>query len=98
MFSIVQYINKVCISFSIMLNVILGGSLNQTLSATQWDRKRNNKLNIVWLIDSFFFWQKNHCLEAWIKWNIIQQAIGRYHDIGQIFYEKNKKKINNFFL
>lgn len=92
MFSITQYLNRIFISFSIILNVILGGSLNQTLSATQWERKRKNKLNLVWLIDLFFFWEKNHCLESWIKWNIIHQSISRYHDLGQIFYEKNNKK------
>lgn len=73
-----------------MLNVLLGGSMNQTLSATQHQRKRDKKINFVWLIDIMFFWERGHCEDAWIKWQIIHKAINHYDTLGEIFFEKNK--------
>jgi len=73
-----------------MLNVLLGGSLNQTLSATQYQRQRNGQWNLVWLIDRLFFWEKNHCQDAWIKWQIIHRAINHYHMVGEIYFENNR--------
>jgi hypothetical protein len=84
-----KYLNRVMISFSILVNTILGGKTNQTFSARNWDRKRRNKLNLVWLIDAIFFLEKDHCQEAWIKWTIIHAAISRYDNVSGIRYEKN---------
>ena len=72
-----KYINRVLIQFSILINVLLGGKLNQTVSATQWQRKRDGKLNLVWLIDRIFFRDIEHCMEAWVKWQIIHTAINK---------------------
>lgn len=77
------YVNRVAISFSILLNSILGGKHNQTLSATQYNRKREGKFNICWLIDKIFFLEKDHCQESWIKWIIIHEAINKYDEIGK---------------
>ena len=85
-----KYFNRVCVTFSIMINVLFGGSMNQTLSATQYERKKDGKINLVWLIDIMFFWEKDHCEEAWIKWQIIHRAIHRYNIVGEVFFEKNK--------
>jgi hypothetical protein len=89
------YFSRVFIAFSIFLNALLGGKNNQTLSAMQWQRKRKKKLNFVWLIDKFFFWQDDHCEDAWIKWQIINRAINRYDGIAENYYNgigKKKKK------
>jgi hypothetical protein len=84
-----KYLNRVMISFSILVNTILGGKTNQTFSARNWDRKRRKKLNIVCLIDTIFFLEKDHCQEAWIKWTIIHAAISRYDNVNGIRYEKD---------
>jgi len=83
-----SYINRVCISFSILLNTIFGGKSNQTLSATQYERKRNGLWNICWLIDRIFFWDDRHCENAWVKWKIIHHAINHYECIGENFLKK----------
>ena len=75
----IRYTKRVAIAFSILLNTIFGGSNNQTLSARNWELKRNNKINFVWLINMIFF-NKSHCLESWAKWKIINESIKKYDD------------------
>jgi hypothetical protein len=86
----VAYVARVCIAFSIFLNALLGGKNNQTLSAAQWSRKQLGKLNIVSCLDKLFWWESNHCEEAWIKWQIINHAINHYDSIGERYYSINK--------
>jgi hypothetical protein len=63
-----KYFERVFIAFSILINVILGGYSNQTFSARNYSWKREGKLNLVWLIDTIFWKDKNHCLACWIYW------------------------------
>lgn len=63
-----DYIFRVLIALSVLLNVILGGNSNQTFSARNWDWKRRNKPNITWLIDVVL--GKGHCLESWVYWKV----------------------------
>ena len=63
-----KYISKVLTSLSVLLNVLLGGDNNQTFSARNWHWKRQNKPNIVWLIDPIL--GDNHCLECWVYWKV----------------------------
>jgi len=77
-----RYFTRVSIQFSCLLNALLGGSLNQTLSATQYQRRCNSQWNVVPIIDAVFWWEPNHCREAWSKWRIIHEAINHYEDIG----------------
>ncbi len=72
-----KYLNRVLIQTSILLNVLLGGKLNQTISATQHQRRRDGKANIASIIDAIFFWDMEHCMEAWVKWQIIHHAINQ---------------------
>lgn len=74
-----KYLNRIFIAFSIFLNTVLGGSNNQTFSARNWQRKRDGKLHLVWLID-FVFRNKMHCCESWIKWSIIHNSIKNYNE------------------
>ena len=86
----INYLSSVCISISILLNTIVTGNNNQTLSATQWERKRLGKNNLVWLIDTIFFFEEEHCREAWIKWQIIQYAMMQYKDIPTRYYNSKE--------
>lgn len=70
-----DYLNRVCIQTSILINVLFGGKLNQTVSATQHQRKRDGKANLSYIIDLLFWWDMEHCMEAWVKWKVIHNAI-----------------------
>ena len=70
-----DYLNRVCIQTSILINVLFGGKLNQTVSATQHQRKRDGKANLSYVIDLLFWWDMEHCMEAWVKWKVIHNAI-----------------------
>lgn len=85
----IKYLNRIFISISILINTILGGRNNQTFSARNWERKRNNKINLVFLIDFLWVWETNHCLESWAKWVIINHAINYYENANNI--EKHKR-------
>lgn len=64
----IKYLKKVGIALSVLLNVILGGPSNQTFSARNYGWKKENKLNLVWLIDIIFFLENDHCMNSWIYW------------------------------
>jgi len=54
-------------SISTFLN--FRGAENQTISAKNWDLKRNGKFNFVFLIDPIFYLiDKDHCFHSWIYW------------------------------
>jgi hypothetical protein len=85
----IKYVSRVSIAFSILINSIVGGNNNQTLSAAQYERKRIGKLNICFIIDFFFRAEgKGHCLDSWVKWKIINNAIDNYEDIAYRYYRK----------
>lgn len=75
----VKYFKRVAIAFSILINTVLGGSNNQTFSARNYQRKRDNKFNLVWLIDGIWFLKKDHCQDSWMKWTIINNSITDYN-------------------
>ena len=61
-----RYVIRILIAISVLINVVLGGSNNQTLSARNYEWKRKRKLNIVFLIDALF--GKEHCRICWTAW------------------------------
>lgn len=65
---VIQYLKRVLISLSVLLNVLLGGYNNQTFSARNYEWKRQGRLNIVTPID--FVLGKDHCLTCWIYWKV----------------------------
>jgi len=65
------YLVRVVTALSVLLNVLTGGSLNQTFSARNWERKRNKKINLVWFID--FMLGKDHCNHCWSYWKTRRQ-------------------------
>ena len=60
------YIKRVLVAFSVLVNVILGGTNNQTFSARNWQWKRERKPNLVWLLDLVI--GKGQCSECWVYW------------------------------
>jgi hypothetical protein len=66
-----RYIKRVLTALSVLFNVILGGSNNQTFSARNWQWRRDSKPNIVWLIDIVI--GKGHCSECWVYWKTRKQ-------------------------
>lgn len=64
----VTYLVRILIALSVLLNVTLGGRLNQTFSARNWDWKRNNKPNVVRLLDALL--GDGHCSRAWAYWKV----------------------------
>ncbi len=62
----VKYLSRILSVLSVLINVILGGSQNQTFSARNWQWKKDRRPNIVWLIDGIF--GKGHCSECWVWW------------------------------
>lgn len=65
----IDYIKRIGTAVSVLINVILGGHSNQTLSARNWELKRNDKLNFVWFINLMFN-DKHHCVESWVYWKV----------------------------
>lgn len=63
-----KYLNRVLISLDTLINVVLGGELNQTYSARSWLLKKQARLNLVWLIDFIFFWDPSHCMSSYVVW------------------------------
>jgi energy-converting hydrogenase A subunit M len=51
---------------SILVNVLLGGHSYQTIAARNLQRMRDNKLNLVWLLD--FMYGDCHSVKLWIDW------------------------------
>ena len=61
-----SYLKRILIALIVLLNVVLGGGNNETFTARNWELQKNNKINIVWLIDMVI--GKGHCLECWVYW------------------------------
>jgi hypothetical protein len=78
---ILQYLNRIFIAFSILLNVLLGGKSNQTFSARNYAWKIQNKPNLVWLIDALLWFDDNHCYRAWEFWVTIKE----YYPADKVF-------------
>jgi len=61
-----RYLKRILTALSVLINVLLGGSNNQTFSARNHQWQRESKPNVVFLIDIFL--GKGHCLECWVYW------------------------------
>jgi hypothetical protein len=75
---IYKYFDRLGTAISVLLNVSIGGSSNQTLSARNYERKRRGLLNLCVLIDKLFWFEKDHCLMSWCYWRARKDVI---HDI-----------------
>lgn len=73
-----RYLFRVLKALSVLLNVIAGGPSGQTFSARNWAWKKQNRHNIVRLIDLVL--GKDHCARSWVEWQLSRQK-GRADDI-----------------
>ena len=66
-----QYLHRVSIAASVLLNVLLGGHSNQTFSARNYEWQRHGKWNVVAFIDAACWWlfkDEDHCATSWAYW------------------------------
>lgn len=63
-----DYLKRIGVQLSCLLNVILGGRCHQTFSARNWEWKRQKKKNGVAIIDTLFYKDPCHCLVSWLHW------------------------------
>lgn len=84
---VVRYFSRVGTAVSVLLNVLLGGSSNQTLSARNYELKRSREPNIVWAIDILFFWDKDHCMNSWLYWFLRKDV---QHEMNKEKYDGEK--------
>ena len=78
---LLSYFKRIGIALSVLFNVILGGASNQTFSARQYDRKREGKANLGWLIDTIVWADPDHCMMSWLYWKThknIRLVKGKY--------------------
>lgn len=57
---------QVAVAFDQLVNTLMGGYADETLSARAWRHHLDGSRTWPrWIIDHLFFWQKNHCKEAY---------------------------------
>lgn len=64
-----QYLINILITLDQFLNVLFGGHPDETMSASLW---RHREKSACWcfgymMINTIFFWQKDHCLESYLS-------------------------------
>ena len=81
------YLLRVVTAMSVLLNVILGGKLNQTFSARNWDWKKNNKPTNV------LAFPNNNKIDNISSYNYIGDIIISYDKVKNesIFYKVSLK-------
>lgn len=63
-----RYISNLLTALSVLLNVALGGDISQTFAARNWQRKKDNKLNMASAIDTIM--GRDYCAKQWAFWKV----------------------------
>ena len=63
-----RYVHRVTLSFSVLLNVILGGRSHQTFSARNYQWQKDSRRNVAKFIDAVL--GEGHCQDCWVHWKI----------------------------
>lgn len=63
-----RYLKRIFTALSVLINVLLGGSNDQTFSARNYHWQKNGMPNAVWFIDLCL--GKGHCMECWAYWKV----------------------------
>jgi hypothetical protein len=61
---------QVVIGLDQLLNALLGGWADETLSSRAWRSEQRGRRPGIWLrplIDAIFFWQAGHCRESYLS-------------------------------
>ena len=80
-YGITKYLSRIAIATSIFFNTLFGGLNNQTVSARNYERRKQGLSKLCWIIDSIF--GEGHCKRAWAKWTVINNAISHYDEINK---------------
>lgn len=68
--SLIDYIKQVLIALDQIMNALLGGSADETLSSRAYRTEQKNRMFGVVsrpCIDLLFFFQKQHCYKAYLS-------------------------------
>ena len=75
------YFLRLAIAIDQLFNAVLGGRPDHTISGRcGYHAKNGKKWAIVCekIIDTLFFWQKNHCRES-IEWDEVEKPLKKSH-------------------
>ena len=56
---------QVLVAIDQLLNTLIGGFADETLSSRAHRRRLRGKGGVAWVIDHIFFWQDEHCKTAY---------------------------------
>lgn len=56
---------QVLVALDQVVNTLLGGWADETLSSRAHRRALRGKTGVAWVIDHIFFWQDEHCKTAY---------------------------------
>ena len=80
---------QVALALDQLFNTLLGGLADETLSARAYRQRHKKRWTIVMkVLDSLFFWQDDHCLNAYVSEVIRAHLPNEYRDwesIGEHF-------------
>jgi len=62
----IKYTRRVALGLTLLLNVILGGELYQSVCALHYDRMIKEKFNLVLFFDLLL--GSGHCQSSWASW------------------------------
>ena len=79
-----HYLYRILIAISVLINVILGGSSNQTFSARNWQWKIEQRINFVWIINIICN-DSEHCEECWSFWISTKRIRNKAQGIEPIY-------------
>lgn len=74
------YLIRVLIGIDQLINCLLGGMPDETISAKSW---RMRERSLFWyylriMIDGIFWFSKNHCYESWVSEEYRKQISSEY--------------------
>lgn len=74
---------QVAIAFDQQINTLLGGYADETLSSRAWRCQNKSKFWRIArsVIDSIFFWQPNHCRQAYLSEKLRKQLPDNFYNI-----------------
>lgn len=74
---------QVAIAFDQQINTLLGGYADETLSSRAWRCQNKSKFWRIArsVIDSIFFWQPNHCSQAYLAEKLRKQLPDNFYNI-----------------
>ena len=61
-----NYVVQVLLAIDQLGNTLLGGWADESISSRSWRQRHKKRWNLMrHIVDALFFWQPNHCREAY---------------------------------